>query len=206
MLHEWLTGCGLRLGQLALVMREHQVAAAAVNVDARSEEPQRHGTAFDVPAGPSRSERRVPHRLVGFRRLPQHEVERVALAGVVGGSAPLGCQGPHLLLVETAQSPELRPGGHIEPGGAVAAVGVASGDKLLDEGDHLVSPVGGPRLGGRRASVERVHVVVEPSGLRRGELQEVDAQLAGFGQDRVVHVGDVAHQPHRVAKVFQPPD
>ena len=47
--------------------------------------------------GPARAPERLPRRLVVERRLPQHEVERVALVGVVDVAAPLGGQLEHLL-------------------------------------------------------------------------------------------------------------
>ena len=68
---------------------------------------QREGRALDVPAGPTRSPTRLPGRLVGQRRLPEHEVERVALVGVVGMAAVLGRQREHLGPVEAAEPAEL---------------------------------------------------------------------------------------------------
>ena len=70
---------GLGLRALVLVVREHEVVAAAVEVEALAEESERHRRALDVPAGPPRTPRRVPRRLAGLRRLPEREVDRVAL-------------------------------------------------------------------------------------------------------------------------------
>ena len=204
--HERLAGGGLALGQLALVVGEDQVAAAAVDVDSGAEQPHRHGAALDVPAGPARPERRVPHRLVGQRRLPQHEVERVALAGVVGGAAPLGGQGHHGVVVVAAEAAVVGPGGNVEPGGALDRVGVAPGVEPLDEVDHLGHPLGGAGLGCGGPGVEVLHVAVEAGCLGCGQLQEVHSELAGLGQDRVVDIGDVAHHAHRVAEVLQAAD
>ena len=69
---------GLR--DLVLVVREHEVVAAAVDVEAVAEDLERHRRALDVPAGPARAPRRRPRRLAGLRRLPQREVDRAALA------------------------------------------------------------------------------------------------------------------------------
>ena len=93
---ERLPGDRLRLGRLALVVGEYQVAPPAVDVDGLPELPQDQGRALDVPAGPARTPPRLPGRLVGQRRLPQHEVQRVALVGVVGIAAVLGRQLQHL--------------------------------------------------------------------------------------------------------------
>jgi hypothetical protein len=73
-----------RLGDLVLVMGKHQIDAAAVDVEGLAEVLPRHGGAFDVPARtPGRRDagRRRPRWLAGLRRLPQHEVHRVALVG-----------------------------------------------------------------------------------------------------------------------------
>src|SRR5690348_16699238 len=46
------SGEALYLGDLRLMVRENQVAAATVNVDGNAEQAMRHRSAFDVPAGP----------------------------------------------------------------------------------------------------------------------------------------------------------
>ena len=69
----------LGLGALVLVVREHEVVAAAVDVEALAEDLERHRRALDVPARPARAPRRVPGRLARLRRLPQREVDRAAL-------------------------------------------------------------------------------------------------------------------------------
>ena len=86
--HEPLAGGRLGLGRLALVVGEDQVGPAAVQVDGGAQLAHGQGRALDVPAGPARAPQRVPRRLVGRRRLPQDEVERVALGRVVGVARP----------------------------------------------------------------------------------------------------------------------
>ena len=95
--HERLAGGRLRLGPLALVVGEDQVGAAAVQVDGGAELAQGQRRALDVPAGRPGPHRRLPRRLVVERRLPQHEVERVALVRVVDVAAALGGEREHLL-------------------------------------------------------------------------------------------------------------
>ena len=88
--HEGLARHRLGLGRLALVVREHEVPPPAVDVDRLAQLAQHEGRALDVPPRPARPPARLPRRLVGERRLPQHEVERVALVRVVraGPRAP----------------------------------------------------------------------------------------------------------------------
>ena len=55
-----------------------------------------------------------------------------------------------------------------------------------------------------RQHVEGVHVAVEAGDLGGGQVEVVDAQLAGLAQQVVVDVGDVAHAAGLVAAVPQP--
>ncbi len=52
--------------------------------------------------------------------------------------------------------------------------------------------------------VERHHVALEPGLLGGGQVEVVDPELAGLGEQRVVDVGDVADAPDLVAEVDQP--
>src|SRR5262249_53720298 len=69
----------LALGDLVFVVREDQVAPAAVDVDLLAEVSADHRRALDVPAGPARAPRARPRRLAGAVALPEREVSRVLL-------------------------------------------------------------------------------------------------------------------------------
>ena len=104
--HERLAGDRLALRDLALVVREDEVGAAAVQVERRPVLVHRHRRALDVPTGPADAERRAPRGLVRERRLPQHEVERGAPVRVVGVAAACPGELQHLLLAVVRQLPE----------------------------------------------------------------------------------------------------
>src|ERR1700736_5832921 len=78
--HERIAGRGLTLCDLILVVGEDQVDAAGMNVERLPQVLHAHRGAFDVPAGPSRTERRLPGLLLGFARLPEGEVPRIILS------------------------------------------------------------------------------------------------------------------------------
>ena len=67
------------LRHLILMMREHQVGTAAMNVEHLAQMFPRHGRAFDMPARPATAPGAVPTRGFGIRGLPQHEIPRIAL-------------------------------------------------------------------------------------------------------------------------------
>ena len=66
------------------MVREDQVAAAALDVERHAEVLQRDRGALDVPAGAAVAEGGVPRGLARALGLPEQAVERVLLAGAVG--------------------------------------------------------------------------------------------------------------------------
>ena len=196
-------GGGLRLGRLALVVREDEVPSTAVHVDRLPQLAQDERRALDVPPGPSRAPTRLPGRLVGQRRLPQHEVERVPLVGVVGVPPVLGGHGQHGGRVEVADLPEAGEGGHVEVDRPAGLVGVTRVEHRADQGEDLGDGGRGPRLGPRGDEAEGGHVVVEPGDLLGGQVQIVHPELAGLAEDVVVDIGDVAHAPRVVPEIAQ---
>src|SRR5206468_11560404 len=96
---------GLRLGDLVLVMRKHQVDAARVDVECVAEVALAHRRALDVSARPALPERRVPRRPDLFvdrlRLLPPRAVaHRLLVVPVLsdrGGIPPVRGPGGALL-------------------------------------------------------------------------------------------------------------
>ena len=86
-------GGGERLGVHGgvLVVREDQVAAAALHVEAHADGVQRDRGALDVPARAAGDAPRAgPRGLARALAAPQHRVQRLALARPVGVAAALG--------------------------------------------------------------------------------------------------------------------
>ena len=91
-----------------LVVREDQVAAAALDVQAGADAAERDRRAFDVPTGPAGAERRRPAGLAGPLRPPHQRVEFVALARAVRVAAAFGEQPQHGVAVVAGLVAELR--------------------------------------------------------------------------------------------------
>ncbi len=77
---KWLARHTLGLGDLILVMWEHKITAAAMNIDLLAQMLEVHGRALNMPARSPRSPRAIPEWLAGFGTLPQRKICRMFLA------------------------------------------------------------------------------------------------------------------------------
>ena len=176
-----------RLRDLVLVVREHEVEAAAVDLERRPVDLLGHHRALDVPARPAAPPRRVPPRVLGrgLVRLPESEVARVALerARLLALLDLVG-----LLPREPAV---LREALDAEVDVAAALVGIPARDQLFDERDDLRHRVGRLRQVVGHAEAEVAGVLEIPLGRVGGELRA----RAGRGVvDLVVDVRDVVDE------------
>ena len=193
--------CDLGVAGRHLVVREDQVAAAALHVEGGAEVVEGDRGALDVPAGTPRAPRAVPGGLTRSLGAPQQAVERVLLARAVGVAAALGEDLQHGLAVEAGDRPEVRVSGHREVEVVVHAVDRARLVEALDERDDLRDGLDGADVVGRRQDAQGLHVVTEELRLALGQLDPVDLDLLGALEQRVVDVGDVLDVGHVVAGV-----
>ena len=128
---EGLAGGRLRLRDLIFVVREGQVLAARVQVEALAKVLHRHGRTLDVPTGPARAERRVPEMLIRLGRLPKREVAgRILVILVEIDARPVGDAGK-VLLRELAVFG--KAGDAEVPGAILRAIGQILGCQPFDE-------------------------------------------------------------------------
>ena len=99
---ERVTG-GRRLRAFVLVMREDEIVATAVEIEAFAEQVERHRRALDVPTRPPGTPRRLPCGLTRLGGLPEREVHRRAL-GLIDLDARAR-RFPQLLEVSVRQCP-----------------------------------------------------------------------------------------------------
>src|ERR1700754_4998572 len=132
---------GFRLRDLVLVVREHEVFSAGVEVEAVTEDFRSHGGALDVPAGAAWTERRFPELLARFRSLPQREVAGGIFFILVDIDASAVFNTVEDLLRELAVFRE--PRDTEVPAAVLGLVGDVLGGKLLDQRDHLRDTAGG---------------------------------------------------------------
>jgi len=186
----------LALRDLVLVVREHQVDAARVQVDGRlAEQAQRHRGALDVPARAAGPHPEVPGRLAGLRRLPEHEVACVLLVVVVGVHAGARLDA---FVVQAREAAVPREGRDLVVDGPVAAVRVAGAVQRADDAGHRAQVlfVGGPRALLHRLETEGRGVLEERGNPLVGVLAQRHARFLGAVDGAIVHVGEVHHLAH----------
>jgi hypothetical protein len=158
-------------------MREEQIAAAPVNVERVPQKARAHHRAFDVPAGTAQTPRAVPGRLARRLRLPQHEVEGIALVRIVGAVAALIGHRQHLGPGQMTESAEGGPGIDVVVDAAARYVGEAAFDQRADGGDDVGDDVGGAGVLVRRPNVQDLHVADEVRGPAIAEGAPVHTDL-----------------------------
>ena len=186
----------LRLGALVLVVREHQVGTAAVNVEGQSQVLLGHGRTLDVPARTTLAPGRDPRRLAGLGGLPQGEVQLVALAllQALTVGAQLAVAAFRLIDIAPGQLAVTRVGAHVEVHVALRHVGVAALYQALNERDHGADLLGGLRANVRILHAGRAHVLDEQARVLLGHFGGRARLLGSAADDLVVHVRHVLHE------------
>lgn len=174
------------------MVREGEVGAAALDVEAHAEVVEGDGHALDVPAGAAGAEGgAVPAGLALAGRHPQHRVDGVLLARTVRVAASLGGQQPHGGGVEMRDRAEVRVGLDGEVDVAFQLVGGAEVAQPFHERDDAGYRLDGAYVLLRREHPQGGHVLAEEGGLLLGEGDPVDAVALRAFEEGVVDVGDV---------------
>src|SRR5712671_1587925 len=197
---EVFAGGGFALRDFVFVMREGEIDAAGVDVDGFAEIFHGHGGAFDVPAGTSAADRRVPEMLAGLGRFPEGEIAGALFFVAVVVDAGAGLDSGEIDFRELAVVGKF---GDAVVDGAFAGVGVGFFLEALDKLDHGIDVVRGadPVLGGFDA--EGFAIAEEGLDEFFGVIADADVLGGGVGNDAVVYVGEIHYVGQAVAAEFQ---
>ena len=197
--HRLLAREGFGLGDFIFMMRENEVAAAAVEVEGVAEVFVAHGRAFDVPARTAFAPGAVPRRFTRFRAFPEGEVHGVVLA-VVDFDAGAG---HHVVEAAAAQFAIVGELFDAVIDVVVDDIGIALVNQGLDHVDdfrHVFRNAGvfvGP------ADMELVHDFEIRGDIAVGNRIPRDAFAVGSVDDLVVNVGEVLDVRDFITEVFQ---
>jgi hypothetical protein len=160
-----------------------------VNVERGAQQAAAHGRTFDVPARTAGAPRAGPRRFAGLGALPQREVGAGTFA--FGHAAAFTLHRFHAAVAQLAVVGRLA---HLEVHVAVGLVGKTLLDETLRQGNDLLDVVGAAReaVDGVDAHCGDVAHIIGRHFL--GQLAYGNSPLVAFGNELVVHVGDVYHQ------------
>ena len=186
-------------------MRKDEVGAAGVNIERRPQIARAHDGALDVPARAPGSPRARPRGLSRRLRLPEHEVERIALARVVGMIAARVGHRQHLRARKVAEPAEGRPVAHGVVHAAPRDIGEAALDQRGSRGHDVGDDIGRAGIVIRRTDVELLHVTDEVRGPAIAQSAPVLPDVGRLAQDVVVDVSDVLDVAYGQALTLQMP-
>src|SRR5687767_1510442 len=150
-------------------------------------EAGRAGVGQPVGAGAPRPPRAVPRRLPRLRRLPEGEVERVALR-----LAHLDADArPKLVHVPPGELAVAGIAAHVEVDVAARGVGVTLVDEPAGQVDDLGDVPRRARIVGRRPEIQHLGIMEECFDVPLRDLLVRDPLLVRPGDDAVVDVGEV---------------
>ena len=205
---------GLVLGDLAFVMREHQVHSAPMDIEFLAEVFLAHDRALEVPAGESFAPGGGPaHDVLRLGLFPDREIVRGLLVTLaVQGTRPFkgrfeGPSGEDAVM----EVPVVFL--HVEIDGSVADIGVAGLQDLLHDLDLLDDVAGSAGFDRRGSDVELPHRLVIPPGIGLYDLHRLQILKFGFLRDlvfafigivlQVADIRDVPDVADLVAEVLQ---
>jgi hypothetical protein len=191
---------------LVLVMGEHQVRAAAVDVEAHAQQLLGHRRALDVPTRPPLAPGRRPAGvLAGLARLPQGEVQGILLARQLRPLPTVVLALVHVLQTAVGKASVAGVRAHAEVDVAARLVGVATLDQGADVLDDRPDRLRREGLVVGSAEAQRVGVGDVALGHLGGELGARASLRARCVVDLVVDVGHVDDQLDLVALVRKEP-
>ena len=197
--HGFLAGEGFGLGDFVFMVREDEVAAAAVEVEGIAKVLIAHSRAFDVPARTAFAPGAVPRRFAGLSTFPEGEVHGIVLAVVDFDTGA----GHHVVEAATAQFAVVGELFDAVIDVVVDDVGIAFVDEGLDHVDDFIHVFRYAGILVGPADVELVHDVEVRCDIAVGNGIPRDAFAVGSVDDLIVDVGEVLDVRDFIAQVFQ---
>ncbi len=179
-----------RLGAFVLVVREREVLAAAVEVEAVAEKVERHHDALGVPARPARAPRRLPDGSPGFAFFQSAKSTGDRF------SSPTSARSPPRRACTRATGRASKPVVLDRLDGEVHAVAGDVGDAAVDELPDEVDHVGSTYAVACGSTVGRLTPIASIASYQSAShsiatSSAVTALAVGAVDDVVVDVGDV---------------
>ena len=196
---EFFTRRALGLRNFIFVVRENEIAAAAVEIKRVAQIMPRHRRALDVPARPPRSPRTVPRRFSRFRRFPHGKVAGIPFLVIHFDPRT----GQHILHFAPGKFPVIRKRGNIVVHVAGKHIRVAFFNERLHHRNDVVHVIRHARILVHTPHAERIDYFEIPLDVAVGNHFPRRTFRIRFVDNLVVHVREILNERHLVADVLQ---
>ena len=193
------TGGSFRLGDFIFMVREDQIAAAAVEIKGRAQIFHAHGRAFNMPAGPPFTPGGIPGRFTGFGRFPQGKVHGILFPVVHIHPGP--CQ--HIIQVTAGKAAVTREFFHTVIHIAVHHIGESVVNQCLDRIDNVRNMAGYPGINLHTTDIQLIHHLKIRFDVTAADITPLYTLRIRCIDDLVIHVSKILHMQHIVPFVFQ---
>ena len=192
-----------------LVVREDQIGATTLNIEADPEPVKGNSGALDVPPRPTGAQQRLPARLGRPGVAPHQAVQRSLLARPIRITATLGEDRNSLFLGQVGERTELRVTRlrkiEILELAVVHRIDGLASLQLINQVHDQRNRLHRSDIVPRWQHIEGRHVLSEQLGLLLGECGPVHAGFRCPLQQRVVNIGDVLNVIHIEAAIAPHP-
>ena len=198
---KWLVRDALALRNLVFVVREHQVFAAGVQVEALAQKLHSHGRALQMPSRPPAANGRIPRCLAGLGGLPQRKISRRIFLVLIQIDARAVFHPGQIFFAQLAI---LGKGSQTKvPASVLCLVSRSRCSQLLDQLDHAWNVLSGASDDFRVLDAQRVHILKKSPLKACRILADGDARRRSVADDLVVHVGNVHYMENLDARQLE---
>ena len=191
----------LGLGDLVLVMREHQIGTTAVNIKAVPQVFAAHSRTFDMPAGATHTPRAFPRRFTRLGGLPQGEIHRIFL--LITDLHTRTCQ--HIIQITAGELAVIGEFLHRKINIAVYLISEAFGHQRAYQINDLLHMPGNSGVDVGRQYIQCLGVLEIRGDILLCHISRRDAFLRRTTDDLVIHVGKILHIGHIKPGIFEIP-
>ena len=187
------------LSNLVFMMRENQVAAAAMEVKGFSQILHAHGRAFNMPAGTTRTPRALPSRLARFSGFPQRKIHRIMLAVINVYTRA----GHHILNITAGKLTIVFKFFYTVENVAVNNITIAIVNQALNGFDDIIDMLGYTRINMRTAHIKLIHYFKVGVNVAVADIIPLYALFIGSIDNLVINIGKVLYMGYVIAFVLQ---
>ena len=192
-------GAAFGLSNLVFMMRENQIAAAAMEVKGFAQILHAHGRAFNMPARTTGTPRALPCRLARFSGFPQRKIHRITLAVI----NVYTCTSQHIFQITAGKLTIVFKFFYTVENVAINNIAVAIVNQALYGSDDIIDMLGYTRINVCTAYIELIHYFKVGINVAVADIIPLYAFFIGSVDNLVINIGKVLYMGYVIAFMLQ---